>query len=107
MVAAAKSKRAGESQRTEMAQKPSTHRNAALAALAAKGQYRDLADETEGNARLGVPALTGRFYDLGGGVEAVLLAPWCQVDGRTVFRGDVVRVSDAWLDGRDGFARLK
>lgn len=105
-MAAAKSKRAGETQRTEMAQKPTTGRNAALAALAAKGEYQDLAVETEANARLGAPEFTGRFYDLGGEVRAVLLAPWFSADGRTMFRGDVVSASGEWLDARGVFKRL-
>lgn len=91
---------------TPMAQKPGSARNAALAALASKGAYQDAAAVTEPEARLGVPALTGRVYDLGGDVQGVLLDPWAVVGERTVFRGDVVKAPAVWFEDRPGFTVL-
>ena len=50
--------------------------------------------------------MTGRSYDLGGDTRGVLLDPWLVVDGRTVFRGDVVSASAGWFEDRPMFAVL-
>lgn len=104
-MAAVKSKRAA-AETTSLAQKPGSARNAALAALASRGTYEDLAAATAPGATVGVPALTGRSYDLGGDTRGVLLDPWLVVDGRTVFRGDVVSAPAGWFEERPMFAVL-
>ena len=104
-MAAAKSKRAAPAV-TPMAQEPGSARNAALAALAARGTYEDLAADTVAASRLGVPMLTGRLYDLGGTTRGVLLAPWAAVGDVTVFRGDVVSAPAVWFEDRPMFAVL-
>ena len=104
-MAAVKSKRAAP-ETTPMAQKPETARNAALAALASRGTYEDLAAATTPDAQARVPALTGRSYDLGGDTRGVLLDPWLVVDDRTVFRGDVVSAPAGWFEERPMFAVL-
>ena len=104
-MAAVKSKRAA-AVTTPLAQKPGSARNAALAALASRGTYEDLAADTTPGAQARVPALTGRVYDLGGGTRGVLLAPWLVVDGTTVFRGDVVSAPAEWFGERPMFAVL-
>jgi len=83
-----------------------TDRNAALAALAGKGEAVDAPDPV----RPATPPLTGVVHDFGGDVSAVLTSPShvFRVGGRTrfVYRGEVVKAEAGFVDSRPFLVRL-
>lgn len=52
------------------------------------------------------PVLTGVTHDLGGNVDAVVKPPWVSIDGKTVYRGDVVKVTAEVADNNPSLIRL-
>ena len=98
---AARSKRAEGDSREPDSAGPATARNAALAALAAKGTVVDAPDPV-----VSLPRLTGVEHDLGGDVRAVVVAPSLVLrrDDRSLFlyRGEVVNATAEFVDERPG-----
>lgn len=80
---------------------PADDRNAALAALAAKGAVVDAA---KNNPKPKLPRLTGVEHDLGGSVRAVVVAPSVVLpwEDRRLFlyRGEVVKAEAKFVDDR-------
>ena len=98
---AARSKRVEGDAREPDSVGPATARNAALAALAAKGAVVDAPAPV-----VPLPRLTGVEHDLGGDVRAVVVAPSLVLrrDDRSLFlyRGEVVNATAGFVDERPG-----